>query len=404
MGSEKLLDRLYCRWVGVLLCLAALFVIPLQQALAQTGRVAEGGRIIRVGPERDVKTVAAAARIVGDGDVVEVDAGVYVGDVAVWRQDRLTLRAVGGRVRLIASGANAEDKGIWVIRGGLVSVEGFDFVGAQVSDRNGAGIRLEKGELTVDNCIFRDNENGILTANNPDIVLKIRNSEFGHNGAGDGQSHNIYVGGIRHLHVTGSYFHHARSGHLFKSRAAENFVLYNRLADGTNGEASYELEFPNGGVAYVIGNVVDQSATTENYHLISFGSEGLRWPKNELYLVNNTLVDRRGQPGVFLKVKQGASPVYAVNNLLIGKGQLDSAGPGDYSNNFNVDATEFVNLAGQDYRLRANSRLLGKAVAPKHLDGVVLKPGREFAQPRGTRSISVPPYSPGAMQSVGARS
>ena len=41
----------------------------------------------------------------------------------------------------------------------------------------------------------------------------IEGSEFSENGAGDGYSHNLYVGAILKLRVTGSYFHHARIGH-----------------------------------------------------------------------------------------------------------------------------------------------------------------------------------------------
>jgi hypothetical protein len=81
--------------------------------------------------------------------------------------------------------------------------------------------------------------------------------------------------------VTGSYFHHADVGHLLKSRAARSHILYNRLTDETGGRASYELEFPNGGLAYVVGNVIEQAATTENETIISFGAEGYR-PRNEL--------------------------------------------------------------------------------------------------------------------------
>ena len=56
-----------------------------------------------------------------------MEAGQYSGDVATWTTNRLTLRAVGGRVLLSAAGASAEGKAIWVIRGSNVLVEGFDF-------------------------------------------------------------------------------------------------------------------------------------------------------------------------------------------------------------------------------------------------------------------------------------
>lgn len=356
--------------------------------------------VIHVGANHPIKTIAEAARRVKEGDTVEVDAGDYVGDVAVWSKDNLILRAVGGRARLMANGAAAEGKGIWVVRAQGITVEGFEFSDARVPDRNGAGIRFEQGSLTVRDCYFVNNENGILTSNNPRLVLVIENSEFALNGHGDGLTHNLYVGAIASLSVTGSYFHHARVGHLLKSRAAVNHVFYNRLTDETGGHASYELEFPNGGVAYVIGNIIQQGSQTENPHLVSYGAEDYKWPRNELYLVNNTLVDNRPQGGVFLRVKPGDVMVKAVNNLLVGQGRLDSAGPGDYSNNFTVDWNEFELAAREDYRLKRNSKLLGRAAAAGVANGQSLMPEREYLHPHATAPLHGPVRHPGALQSL----
>lgn len=356
------------------------------------------GEVVRVGPDRTVKTIAAAAKQVPDGGVVEVDAGEYRRDVVVWVNKSVKLRAVGGRVRLDAAGASAEGKGIWVIRGGKIEVDGFDFANAAVPDQNGAGIRLEKGHLIVRNSTFTKNQNGILTGGDKTTVLEIENCEFGHNGFGDGQSHNLYVGGIARLNVTGSYFHHANVGHLLKSRAAENYIFYNRLTDESGGKASYELELPNGGIAYVVGNVIQQSSTTENPNIISYGAEGSRWPVNALYLVNNTLVDNRPQNGAFLRVRQGLGTVSALNNLLVGPAKLETAGPGDFRNNFNVDWDEFVLAAREDYRLRPGSKLRGKSIAPPSVSGIDLKPTREYVHPRSVRDVSPGKLSPGAFQ------
>lgn len=355
--------------------------------------------VIRVGAARPIKTIAEAAKLVKDGDTVEVDAGDYPGDVAVWTKNNLNLRAMGGRARLIARGAAVEGKGIWVVRGEGMTVEGFEFSGAEVPDRNGAGIRFEKGSLTIRNCAFLDNENGILTSDNPALVLNIENSEFALNGYGDGKTHNLYVGAIASLTVTGSYFRKARVGHLLKSRAAVNHIFYNRLTDET-GQASYELEFPNGGVAYVVGNIIQQGAKTQNPHLISYAAEGYKWPKNELYLVNNTLVDNRPQGGVFLRIKPGNTVVKAVNNLLVGKGTLESAGPGDYRNNFNVDWDDFELAVREDYRLRPKSKLLGKAIDAGQANGQSLMPDKEYVHPHQTKPLKGPARNPGALQSL----
>lgn len=381
-----------------------IFFLPLSMTsiMAAPGSATNlNSRVIQVGPQREIRHLSVASKAAKDGDIVEVDAGNYLGDVAVWTQNELTLRAVGGRVRLLAEGVAAEGKAIWVVRGGAIRVEGFDFEGARVNDRNGAGIRLEKGLLKVVDCRFMNNENGILTGGHADSVLEIINSEFGNNGAGDGQSHNLYVGAIARLSVTGSYFHHAKIGHLLKSRAAINDIRYNRLTDEIGGRASYELEFPDGGVAYVIGNIIQQSSTTDNPHLISYGAENYRWPKNEIHLINNTLVDLRPHSGVFFRVKPGRVTIQAVNNLLIGKGNLETAGEGRYQNNLNVDFDEFVKANREDFRIASNSRLIGRGVLPEAAGNVELKPSFEYWHPRSTRRPTTKTFSPGAMQTVG---
>ena len=306
-------------------------------ALAQPQAPLSGPALLRVGPSKAIKTIAQASTLARAGATIEVDAGAYAADVAVWTRDDLTLRAVGGRVRLLAQGAAAEQKGIWVVRAKGMSVEGFDFEGAAVPDRNGAGIRLERGSLFVRDCRFLHNEMGLLTNNDPSTVLRVENCEFAYNQRPDGHNHNLYVGRIAELSVKASFFHHAHIGHLLKSRAGVNDIYDNRLTDGEGGSASYELEFPNGGVAHVVGNLIAQSTLTENATLISFGAEGYNWPRNEIHLVNNTLVNPLQRGGVFLRVRPGADTIRAVGNTLVGMGTLETAGPGEYRNNVRGD-------------------------------------------------------------------
>jgi len=66
--------------------------------------------VLRVGAARELKRPSAAAQIARDGDVIEIDAGIYAADAAVWRQHRLTIRGLGGRAQLRADGAHAEGK------------------------------------------------------------------------------------------------------------------------------------------------------------------------------------------------------------------------------------------------------------------------------------------------------
>jgi hypothetical protein len=275
---------------------------------------------LRVGPGESLLTVAEAAALARDGDTVEVAAASYIGDVAVWPQRRLTIRGVGGRPRMLAAGQAAEQKGIWVIRGDEVVVDNIAFEGARGPNRNGSGIRHEEGALTVRNCEFRDNEMGILTANKASLSLVVENSEFSHGVLVTPRiSHLLYAGRIGRLEVRGSYFHHGRVGHLLKSRARENLIEYNRLTDEAEGQASYELDFPDGGQVFLIGNLVRQSVGTENRRMIAFGAEGLQHDDNVLVLAGNTLVDDLPEGGEFVAVwSPERVQVAAVNNLLVG--------------------------------------------------------------------------------------
>jgi hypothetical protein len=362
------------------------------------------GAVMQVGHSRAVRTLAQAARLARAGQRIEVDAGDYPADVAVWTHDDLTLRAVGGRVRLLAQGASAEGKAIWVVRAKRMRVQGFDFEGCAVPGRNGAGIRFESGSLSLRDCSFTLNEMGLLTSNDENAMLDVENCEFAHNMRPDGHNHNLYVGAIARVSVMGSYFHHARTGHLLKSRAAVSRVFYNRLTDEAGGSASYELEFPNGGLALVVGNLMEQGPQTENPYLISVGAEGYRWPNSKILLVNNTLVNRLAQGGEFLRVMPGAQEIRALNNLLVGHGALESAGAGSYRHNFQADAADFANLPAYDARLKRRSALVGRGVGAGSGagtgDGQSLSPSREYTHPRSTRAVSFATHNPGAMQSL----
>jgi hypothetical protein len=357
--------------------------------------------VIRVGARRSITSLSAAARVAKDGNVVEIDAGDYVADVAVWDRSEITIRGMGNRVRLIASGAGAEGKGIWVIRRGKVLVEGIDFIGARVPDRNGAGIRLESGDLTIRRCLFYDNENGIMTGNDAGTRLLVENSEFGYNGAGDGYSHNIYVGRIQSLKVTGSYFHHANVGHLIKSRAKKAIIEYNRLTDETGGRASYELDLPNGGVAQVVANIIQQGPQARNSVMISYGSEGYVWPESRIVLVHNTVVNDLPLGGTFLRVAAGAESVLSRNNLFVGKGLVDVDGKTDSAGDRWLDWSYFVQAAREDYRLVAKAR---DSFAAQSLAGVgaELVPRAEYAHSARLKKLAGPPNYPGALQTPGS--
>lgn len=362
-----------------------------------------GGRVWRVGPDGPLRSIAEAARLARDGDVVEIAAGDYRGDVAVWLQRRLTIRGVGGNARIFADGRYAEGKAIWVIRDGQFRVSNIDFVGVRVPDRNGAGIRFENGHLVVRNCLFWDSESGILTASGPrhrGARLEIEGSEFGYLGDGIGQAHGVYAGDIAELRVSGSYFHHGNVGHLIKSRAAVNDIRHNRITDEADGRASYQIDLPSGGVAYVVGNLVQQGRRAENTALISFGQEGYLWPVNRLYLASNTLVNDHPWGGAVLRARPGFDSIVAANNLRSGPGRYHAEGALQLLNDVVVGRAAFVDAAAHDYRIApgAGQALRFQRPVVERIDGVALVPQAQYLHPRRTAPLQEPPGVVGAVQ------
>jgi hypothetical protein len=103
--------------------------------------------------------------------------------------------------------------------------------------------------------------------------------------------HLLYVGRIGLCVVMRSRFFNGWRGHLLKSRARINRILWNELVDGPEGAASYELEFPEGGDNLVLGNRIEQSAQTQNPAMLSMGAEGGGLHSGRLALRDNRFVN-----------------------------------------------------------------------------------------------------------------
>ncbi len=376
--------------------------MPETVAAAATARALAPATMI-VGPGERISSLSEAARQARDGEVIEIRPGTYRGQPAVWTQDKLIIRGAAERPVMLADGKSAEGKAIWVVRGGRVQIENVEFRGARVPSLNGAGIRFEKGHLVVRNSAFFDNEMGLLTANHADMSLEVVDSEFGDAPHTQGDLHHLlYVGAIARFSLRGSRFANGYLGHLVKSRARENHILYNMLVDGAGGKASYELEFPNGGVAYVIGNTIGQSAGTDNPKMLSFGAEGGRWPENALYMAHNTLINDFHAGSfvhVWLDKLAGDVEVWLLNNLLVGNGELSRPAQGRFDGNRAVGRGELIEQGGVPVRLTTSSPLRGAVRPPGEANEVALLPSAEFTFPVGTRSLRVGSrLAPGAFQ------
>jgi len=303
-------------------CIVALGLIALLAGCSQSGGVLE------VGPTARFKLPSEAAAKARSGDTIHIAPGDYT-DCAVFRANGLTIDATGDGATI--GDQSCAEKGIFVIDGNDITVRNITFQHAAVPDENGAGIRAEGRNLTVERCKFIDNENGILANSARGSTIRIMDSDFRGNGKCDGAcAHGIYVGAIDRLEIAHSHFINQHVGHHVKSRARVNVLIDNDVADGPDGNSSYLIDIPNGGDVLIQGNRLQKGKMAENTGTaIPIGEEGVKNPTQELVIRDNTFVSDLPNETVFVR-NQTTAPAMLSGNRLQGR-ITPLLGPGSVS-------------------------------------------------------------------------
>ena len=243
------------------------------------------GATLKVGRAQPYKAPSAAAAVAKNGDRIEIEPGQYF-DCAVWNADNLVIEGTGPGV--VITDKTCMGKGLFVMEGNNTTVRNLTLTRSRVPDMNGAGIRLDKGSLTVENVKFIDNQNGIL-GGVPGTTVTIRDSDFDRNGfCGAACAHGIYIEHVDLLRVENSRFTNTRQAHSIKSRAGRTEVTGCTITDGPDGTSSYLIEAPNGGALIVRNNTLEKGPKSENHNAaIGIGHEGVTQPTPEITIANN---------------------------------------------------------------------------------------------------------------------
>ena len=223
-----------------------------------------------------------------------------------------------GRVAYVArqfgtvtfDGVACDGKAALVLGGREALVAGLIFQNIAVADRNGAGIRLQSGNLVVRESLFRDSEQGILTANDPRGSIRIEQSTF--SGLGicipDGDcAHSIYIGDYGSLSVVRSRFERGRGGHYVKTRAPRVEIVDSSFDDSQGRATNYMIDLSNGATGIIARNVFVQGRNKENYSaLIYVGPEGARNSSEGLTVADNEASLAPGaRPTTFIADRSG---------------------------------------------------------------------------------------------------
>lgn len=238
-----------------------------------------------------------AVDAIGNGRGTIRFASLRYADCAVQGGGDVTYQAaVPGEA--ILDGTACEDKAALVLRGHSARVEGLVFANIRVSDKNGAGIRLEKGSLSVSQAWFRDSEQGILTADDPASTITIDKSTFTRLGTceGSGCAHSIYIGNYGALTVTRSRFEAGTGGHYAKTRAEKVAILNCSFDDSRGRSTNYMIDLSDGATGRIAGNWFVQGRDKENYSaFIAVAAEHRNHPSGGLTVEGN---NARFAPGV----------------------------------------------------------------------------------------------------------
>jgi hypothetical protein len=259
----------------------------LSVVLVAAGGHSVAARVLQVGAGRDYEVPSAAAAAAQGGDTVTISPGTYY-DCALWYANRLTIAGTGPDV--VITDRACAGKAAFVISGNDVVVRGLVFQRIRVPDGNGAGIRAEGANLTVENSRFINNQFGIL-AGGPGGSLRISGCIFSANGVSlDGlPTHGISAGRLDLLRIEHSTFTQARGGDHISSSALTTELVGNRFVD-EGGAMTGPLVSMAGGAVTLDGNSVELAsgaADRPGVVLVSGKASGIR-------VLGNTLVEPRG--------------------------------------------------------------------------------------------------------------
>jgi hypothetical protein len=219
-----------------------------------------------------------AVDAVGDRDgTIRIEPGRHR-ECAVQTAGRITFIAAQPGTAVLERTA-CEGKAALVLRGRGARVEGLTFQNIGVPDGNGAGIRIEKGNLHVLETLFRDSEQGILSSDDPASEIRIERSTFSRLGRCDrglSCAHSIYINKFGSLKVIRSRFEKGAGGHYVKSRAPNVEIVDSSFDDSAGRTTNYHIDLPNGASGVIARNSFVQGSNKENYGaLVAVAAEGV---------------------------------------------------------------------------------------------------------------------------------
>ena len=288
----------------------ALFIVLLATPAAAYAAPAEG----------DVRALLWNIEKAKAGTTLIIPEGVYdIADIRIRRDLTLT-----GEGEVVFFSSSPVAKGLLnPVDGASLRVENITFRDAASPDLNGAGIRHDGDDLTIVDCRFIGNEDGVLATGSEDGVIRINDTEFIDSGHGDGYSHGIYVLHAALLDIQDSKFTGTKIGHHVKSLAAATRISGTAF-DDASGQTSYAVDASRGGDVLIENNTFIKAADADNNALFNY--DLTRGGEAVSVVIKNNVVTNRHRHGEFLRNATDLTPIIEDNTIVNENGGRMSGG------------------------------------------------------------------------------
>ena len=266
---------------------------------------------LEVGPGRAFDRPSAAARAAQDGDTILIDPGEYY-DCTIWNRNRLTIAGTGPGS--VITDTACQGKALFVIQGDDTTIRDITFTRARVADHNGAGIRLEGRNLTVESSRFVNNEVGLLDGGRAGSTVRIVDCDFTANGVRNTTrpSPALEIGAGALLHVERSRFADSHGGADILSGTARTELNGNRIEDGETGVRDALVVLAHGGDLAMADNLLRRGPNAARVNTAVHAYPG---PAGRMELRRNTLVNASARPAALLLDWSGGTTDFAANVL-----------------------------------------------------------------------------------------
>jgi hypothetical protein len=258
-------------------------------------------------------TLADAISNLQDNQTMLIGDGIYREPLVI-KKNNVKIIGVG---HVTIDEATAEGKAAIITKGNNIFISNIECKNIAVGDANGACIRAENANLTVNHVYFHNSEEGILTFSHSES-LHIQDSRFEKLGK-NGFAHGVYIGSGE-LYIDKCLFISSVSeGHEVKSRAKKT-VITNSVLASLSGNDSRLIDVPNGGELIISDSILEKGPQSVNSTAIGYGLEGMKHTINKITLSRSVIIlERDGFNKLFDIKSEANAPLIANNNIVISK-------------------------------------------------------------------------------------